>query len=482
MIGKTGFRIRSVWFAALVTSAIAVVASCGGGGGGGVVGSGGTGRAASVTVGTVNGFGSVIVDGVVYDDHSATVVKETAPGVDAIAEVLLGHRVSVEYEVAGVASLVRVEATIAGTVAAVTAPGRFSVLGQTVTVNASGAVGPITQLGGGYAQAGDVKVGDPIEIHGILVRQNGAYSVQATRIDRLAAAPAYLRVTGLASSVATAGGGSLNLGALGVDTSASTVLPLGSVLVDGQALTVLALPSSLTTAANGMPRLKAVQTRVRQLGSGDADANVSGSVSQLDPGAKTFVLGSLVVRYANASLSPAGAVPANGSYVLARGPSAADGSLNASAVTLRDTGSDGEGELKGNISGYVAATKRFLVRGVMVDASAASIQGCPANGLADGLFVEVHGGLVSAGVMAKTVQCESESSGATVERTGVGSAVDTSAKTLTLTPQTSSPVSVKWSDTTFFGDVTPQTLAGKSLHVEGQLNGAVLSASKIELD
>jgi hypothetical protein len=40
-----------------------VAASLGSCEGGGVVGSGGTGRAAGITVGTVNGFGSVIVDG-----------------------------------------------------------------------------------------------------------------------------------------------------------------------------------------------------------------------------------------------------------------------------------------------------------------------------------------------------------------------------------------------------------------------------------
>jgi hypothetical protein len=155
--------------------------------------------------------------------------------------------------------------------------------------------------------------------------------------------------------------------------------------------------------------------------------------------------------------------------------------LSATAVTVRNTGSDDEGELKGNLNGYVAATKRFVVRGVAVDASAASIQGCPATGLAEGLFVEVHGSLVSTGVMAKTVQCESESSGSTVERSGVASAVDAAAKTFTLERQ-SGAVSVKWSDTTFFGGVTPQTLAGRTVQVEGQLNGAVLNASKVEID
>jgi len=41
--------------------ALVTLASCGGGG---VVGSGGTGVSTGLTVGTVSGFGSVIVDGV----------------------------------------------------------------------------------------------------------------------------------------------------------------------------------------------------------------------------------------------------------------------------------------------------------------------------------------------------------------------------------------------------------------------------------
>ncbi|MEP7102296.1 MAG: DUF5666 domain-containing protein [Burkholderiales bacterium] len=462
----------------LVVAMVAMVSSCGGGG---VVGSGGTGRAAGVTVGTVNGFGSVIVDGLVYDNRSAPVVSETAPGVDTIAEVRLGHRVSVEYESAGVASLIRVEAAVVGTVASVASPGVFSILGQTVSANMNGLVGPITQFGGGYARAADVHAADPVEIHGILVRRNGSYTIQATRIEKLAAAPAYLRVTGLVSGVGTAGPGLLNLGALGVDIAGSTIVPPGTVVVEGQAVTVTAVPAALTQLASGGLRLKAVQTRVRQLTGGDLDAYVSGSLSHLDAVAKRFTLGSLVVRYADASISPIGAGLAEGLYVLVRGAKAADGSLTAATVTLRNAGSDEESELKGNISGYIAATRHFVVRGVAVDASAASIQGCPATGLADGVFVEVHGMLVSSGVMAKTVGCESEAPGSIVERTGVASSVDTVGKTFGLS-RSGGSISVTWSANTFFNGVTPLTLNGKTVQVEGQLSGAVLNASKIELE
>jgi Domain of unknown function (DUF5666) len=467
--------------AAALSLCIAVAAalvSCGGGGG--VVGSGGTGKAAGVTVGTVNGFGSVIVDGLRYEDASAPVYQEVGPGNDVLAAVRLGHRVMVDYEVAGVASLVRIEATLAGPVNAVATGGtQFTMLGQTVTTNTGASSGPITQFGGGYARAADVRTGDAVEVHGLLVRQTGGYMVQATRIEKLAAMPAYLRVTGLASN---ATGGSVTLGALTVDIAAATVLPAGTALADGQTLTVLAAPATLIVAPGGAAALRATQVRVRTFGASTLDDYVSGAVSHIDTTAKTFTIGSLLVRYGAANLLPAGATLAERQYVLVGGKVGVDGALAASNVTVRKAESDEEGELKGNIADYVAATRRFTLRGVSVDASAAAVSGCPVSGLADGLYVEVHGGLVSSGLRAKTVQCESESSGATVERSGTVASVDVAAQSFMLTTSGGTTLTVKWTGTTYFGGVSPATLTGKRVEVEGQLAGTVLAAGKVQID
>jgi hypothetical protein len=407
------------------------------------------------------------------------VYSEVGPGNDALTEVRLGHRVAIDYEAAGVASLVRIEAALAGPVGAVSGGGQFTMLGQTVTTNAGAATGPITQFGGGYARATDVQPGDSTEVHGLLVRQTSGYVIQATRIDKLPAAPAYLRVTGLAGALVASS--SVMLGTLKVDTSAANVLPVGTALASGQTMTVLASPASLVAAASGAAvSVKAAQVRVRLLGGSELDDYVSGSVSQLDTTAKTFTIGSLVVRYAAAALLPAGTALASGQYVLVQGRVGADAALAATSVTIRNTASDEEGELKGNLSGFALATKRFTVRGVSVDASGARLSGCPSAGLADGLFVEVRGALVGTGVVAKTVQCEAESASSTVERKGTVSVVDTTAKTFTLVTKASSVVSVKWSDKTFFDNLSPAALAGKAVQVEGQLSGSVLMAAKVE--
>jgi Domain of unknown function (DUF5666) len=457
---------------------VVFIVSCGGGG---VVGSAGTGRTTGVTQGTVNGFGSVIVDGLSYDDRNAPVVAEAAPGVNVPAAVKLGHRVSVDREVSGVASTVRVEAALAGPVASIASPTQFSMLGQLVTVNSNGMVGPITQFGGGYAAAADVRAGDAIEVHGLLVRQSTSYVIQATRIDKLAAAPAYLRVSGLVSALGAAGSATLSLGALAVDTSGATVLPAGAALADGQAVTVLALPGTLSMPTSGTWRLQAAQLRIQKLPEG-GDDYVSGSVSHLDAQAKTFTLGGLLVNYANATLTPATTtVLANGQYVQARGVTAADGSLVATALAIRDAGSDTEAELKGNVSRYDAATKRFEVRGVQVDGSSASVQGCPASGLADGVFVEVEGAVGSTGVIASQIHCEAEPGDATLEREGVAGSVDLAAKRFTITRQ-GTVTTAAWTDATFFSGGTPQAMSGKEVHALGPLVGGVLTASRIEIE
>lgn len=465
------------WWHPATAFLLVAMASCGGGGG--VVGSGGTGGAVGTAVGTVGGFGSVIVDGESFDNRGAPSIAEVAPGVDANADVKLGQRVALEYEAGAVARVVRVEATLAGAAANVLAQGRFSVLGQTVMVNTSAAAGPITQFGGGYSQAADVRGGDAVEVHGVLVHQGASASVQATRIDKLAALPAYLRVTGLVDALGAGSPPTLTLGALTVDVSAATVLPAGTALVAGQSVTVLALPATLTSPVAGTWRLQAAQVRIRALRGGGLDDYLSGAAAHVDPLAKTFMLGSQRVSYAGATLLPATATLAGGAYVQVRGKVGTDGVLVAASLEIRDAASDSPAQLRGNIIGYVSASRTFSVRGVAVDASGASVQGCPATGLAEGLYVEVDGTLSSTGVVAGTVRCEDEPSDALIQREGVAGAVDAAAGSFSLTPEEGAVVGVRWTSATYFGGLTPQTLAGTKVQVEGTLAAGVLTASKI---
>ena len=453
-----------VWLACLLVA-------CGGDGG---VGSGGTGAPLQgLAVGTVNGFGSVIVDGVTYDDRQAPVVAEISPGHDTPAVAQLGDRATISFSMPGVAMQVRVDAALAGPVASVGATA-LVVLGQTVQVNADPASGPVTQFGGGYASASDVLPGDSVEVQGFVASNAGTSVLQATRVDRVSP-PDWLRVKGVVTGTAS---GQLSVGALTVGTVHATVLPAGAAVSVGETVSLLAASSSL--AASGL-HVDAAEVRVVVATAG-TDIWVSGKISALDTQAKTLLLGTQGVRWNAAMISPDPSALVDGAYVQVHGTVAADGVLDASTVTVRHASDTDQSELTGDITGFNAAALTFVVRGTSVDASTAQLQDCPATGLADGLFVQVTGRISSTGVVATTVECQNEPSDATVEREGRASSVDTTAQTFTLTRSGGSSVAVHWTTTTFFKGVTPQTLEGKSVQIEGTFSGTTLVARSIEAD
>lgn len=457
-------------------AALLAVLGCGGGGG---VGSGGTGWAPGVSAGTVNGFGSVVVDGIRYDDRGARVEVENEPGVRSIGEVRLGQRVEVEAAAAGVAGAVRVEAQVRGRVDALVAGG-FVVLGQTIVVNSDAAGGPVTQFGDGYAAPIDVLVGDAVEVHGMVRGPATAAVVQATRVDRLDVPPAHLKVAGTVTAAHTAGGvTSFRIGGLAVTADASVVEPAGGAIQDGHTVVVFGSSAGLAYTA-GAPTLAAERVRIRTREAG-IESYFGGVLAALDTAAKTFVLDGIVVDYGGAVLEPAGATLADGRYVQLRGSHAADGRFVATQVKLRDGSAEPEAELKGNVLGYDAAGGRFTVRDVTVTLTLGTDLEC-SGGLADGRFVEVHGRLGSDGVIATEVHCEDEPDGATVEREGTAGTPNLAASTVVLTTSRGA-LTVRWTAQTYFADgLTAATLAGRRLEVRGYFDGAVLVAQKFELD
>ncbi|HEX5632624.1 MAG TPA: DUF5666 domain-containing protein, partial [Gemmatimonadales bacterium] len=268
------------WRRLLGVVAACIVAACGGSGS---VGSGGTG---SVAVGTVTGFGSLVVDGVAFDDSRTVARVENEPGAETPAEVRLGHRVEVEFDEANVALAIRVEAGVRGPVANRTADG-LVVLGQRIVVNTDATVGPLTQFGGGYAGLGDVSPADLVEVHGVLLPlAAGGPVIQATRIDRQESLSAW-RVTGVVSERSDTG---FRLGTQAVSTAGAQVVPAAARLADGQVVRVLAAPG------DGAAPLQARQVRLRTVPE-RSRAQVSGAVAAHDPLARTFLAGPQKVSY-----------------------------------------------------------------------------------------------------------------------------------------------------------------------------------------
>lgn len=463
---------------ALLLAWLLAISGCGGG-----VGSGGTGLPDGTTgatvMGTVNGFGSIFVDGVRYDDSQAATVRESDPGMFVPTAAVLGDSLGVDTNSAGVVTQVRVEPAVIGPVSRVLGSGSFVVLGQTVAVNTDAARGPVTQFTGGYLGGASVTEGDAIEVHAVLVRQTSGFTLQATRVGKLTALPAFLKATGIGT---LAGANTLGIGLLRVDATTARVLPAASTLADGQVLAVWADRNSLAVDAGGTPRLVAAQVRIKRAGTAGADAALSGVIANLDSSAARFDLGGVKVQFGAATLLPAGKVLVAGAYVRVAGRVLADGSVQASSVTVRDGNSEPEAELKGNISGLSSSTQRFTVRGALVDASTARLDNCPVIGLVDGLYVEVEGRLTATAVIARSVHCVGEPAGATVERKGVAGNVDITAQRFDLTPATGAVVRVGWTANTYFNGGTPATLSGKRLELHGTIVNGLLIAQELDIE
>jgi hypothetical protein len=470
--------------ACLGLASLAVIASCGG-----AIGSGGTGAAPQdVSGGTVTGFGSVIIDGLRFDDSRIATVAETAPGADQPAETRLGHRVELERDALGNPKALRVDATVAGSVDKLTVMsvlgGTLNVLGQTVTINGSAALGPVTQFGGGYTSALDVRAGDAIEVHGVFKPLGAAQIIQATRIEKLPALPATLRVSGIVSALGEGGSQRFALGSLAVDAGGASITPAGTALANGAAVVVLAPLAKLQASGAGGVSLAASAVRVKRWQGVASDVFSSGFVTLLDAGQGQFTLSGQTVKYSASNVQPAGALLNNGQYVQVRGGVSADGSLLATSIKLRDGSNGPEAELKGTIVGFTDASHSFQIRDTAVTLATAGVElsGCPVTGLRDGLFVELEGSLAPNGVVAGQVECKDEPSGAVIERTGLASGVDLSASTFMLTPAGKPAVPVKWTALTYFRTITPETLGRKAVEVEGILVNGELQATKVKIE
>jgi hypothetical protein len=160
--------MRRLWIT--LSACIGVLAACGGG-----VGTGGTGAFAS---GPVNGFGSIIVNDVVYDETLARIEDDTGAGRDR-SELGLGTVVEVESDAvrngAATASRVLISSERIGRVDAVAA-NTITVNGLPVRLN-SGTVFDDSFAGG----AAGVAVGTQVEVHGFATDTSG--EVLATRVE-----------------------------------------------------------------------------------------------------------------------------------------------------------------------------------------------------------------------------------------------------------------------------------------------------------
>lgn len=264
----------------LLAGLVLSLAACGGGGSSAGVGTGGTG---SLAVGSISGFGSIIVNGVRYDDDGASVFDDDG-NASSSSELALGMVVEIRGSVDddgvnGTAKSVSYFAELKGPVTAVNVgAGTLTIFNQEVNVTAA----TVFDNAGGLS---DLTVGNVVEVYG-LPAANG--TITATRIEResltIADYGGDFRVRG---AVETLTGANPNLqftvSTVTVTTSAGT--DIDGTLADGVYVSVRL---NKTAAVDGSYEAERVKVKTRSYDDDVDEAEIEGLVSEFTSLAAPF--------------------------------------------------------------------------------------------------------------------------------------------------------------------------------------------------
>ena len=376
-----------------------LVAGCGGGGDAGPSASGSGGAAAaSFAAGPITGFGSIIVNGVRFDDTNAHVSNDdgTVSSKDnlklgmtaqiqggAISDDGTGPKANATDIVFG--------AALVGPVNAVDMTAKsLVILGQTVLVLDTTVFDE--RLTGGLA---GVTVGMLVEVHGQLDPTTGFYT--ATRVGSTMALAGY-KIRGIVANL---------------DTTAKT-FTMGGTLISYAGVT--SVPTDLANGLLLAVRLQTTQVAgawvATRLGAGappvgdSAAAHLEGSVTAFTSTTQ-FSVNGIPVDASKAELEGGGTGIVLGAQVEVKGTSS-NGVVIATSVsvetheTVRATGF----ELHGAVTAIDTTAQTFVLRGVTVSYASPSVfyeRGSAAT-LAVGVQLEVHGTLSADGTTVQATR------------------------------------------------------------------------------
>jgi len=369
---------------ALALSA-ALISACGGGGDSAAPsGAIGSESATAYASGPISGFGSIIVNGVRYDDSAATVLDDD-DGERSRGALKLGMMVEIDgaqmdrVSAAGKALRIRFGSEIVGPVESVDASaGTLVVLGQTVETRARTVFDD--SLGGGLAT---LAVGTVVELHAFFDAANGRYV--ATRIEADSATSFY-KLRGVIANLDSAAK-TFTLGATQISYAGLLVADFPRVLANGQRVRV----RLQTTPVAGQWLAVALRPGVRKIEDRD-EAHLRGAITAFTS-TTTFEVNGLPVNAARASFPDGGTGVVLGAQVEVEGQ-VVDGVLMASKVELDERHADERHafELHGLISALDPAAQTFMLRNVRVSyAGNPSFKEGTAADLVDGRKVEVKG-------------------------------------------------------------------------------------------
>jgi hypothetical protein len=368
--------------------AATMLTACGGGGSAGPTS---LDSKTSFAAGPITGFGSIIVNGVRFDDSSASVSDD-----DGNARSRDDLRLGMMTEVTGAgissddsgshsrANSVRFGSEIVGPVQSVAADGKsLVVLGQQVLISTTTMFDD--RMVGGLA--GLVAGTSVVEVHGVLDVAAGTYT--ATRIEPKSN-PLFYKLRGTVSGIDKTAR-TFKVGQSNETISYSGIAAAVSSSLDNGQLVRVKLQ---TAPVAGQWVATSVQTGVRRMDDHD-ETEVKGTITStsfaLD---KKFSVNGMPVDATNATFPKGTAGIVLGARVEVKG-STVNGVIVATRVNLEsDDDRQSEGfELHGAISALDTGAKTFLLRGVTVSYAGSGIEyrkGTEAN-LANARRVEVKG-------------------------------------------------------------------------------------------
>ena len=396
------FSLRSnrpaAWAALSVSLAgVVVLAACGGGGADTPAAPTPTSTVTSVYAsGPVTGFGSIIINGVRFDDSGAAISDDDGRAMTE-AEVHLGAQVEIQGlpgsdDAHGVAHAIHVHSALIGPVSAVdTSAGTLTVLGQTVTANAQTAFD--TALSGGLAS---IATGAVVQVHGQFNTASGSYL--ATRIELDAAATHY-KIRGTITALDPVAK-TLSIGPTTVDFSTTTGVPTDLAVGKLVAVRLAKTPVGSTWTAT------AIFDGQRLVHEHDA-AHLHGVISAFTSATQFSVDGN-PVDASGATFPDGQAGVVLGATVEVKG-ALVNGVIVATVVGVEDEHHHDATrvELHGKIGALDTPAQTFVVRGVTVSyAGVVDFHDGSAASLANGLFVEVHGGFSADGTVVQATRID----------------------------------------------------------------------------
>lgn len=482
-----GLKTRLI---SIVIVAGALLAGCGGSAVG-VAGGGtdGTGSPAQFSQGVMT-KGSIILNGVRYDDSGAVVrIDDRSSSAVELASgmaVKLRGRLNADG-LTGVAERVEVENEVRGAISAINAnaqPASFVVIGQTVLVDSA-------TIYANVAGISALAVGARVEVHG---QRDANGAIRASRVE-LAVPGLVDELKGTVANLTTT---TFTLNGVTINFAGATISPAGASITNGQPVEVHGSFNAISGVfvATRVDREDLEDAQV-QPGNGEK-LEVEGFIAGLNTGASTFVVNGRTVRYATSTRFEGGSAAdlANNVKVEAEGPIDASGVLVAVKIEFKHA----RVIAQGLAVAVDAAARRVTVLGLVVriddltEVRAVDGSGRDSTQLADIVAgvdrVEVRGRLDNGGnFIAERIE---ETNDRDDELRGRVSAENEAARTLVVLGVNVSLASAVFRDANdapitaaaFFAAVTPTsaTAPGTTVQVKGSFAGGVLTATEAELE